>query len=212
MSQASDRSAGWAAYYQQLRDRPPRRTLVKALDLFGEAPTDALAVDLGCGDGRDIVELLRRGWRVVAVDADPEALRQLAARNLPGAERITPIAARLEEVPMPLGVQLVNSSFAMPLCEPEAFRVLWGRIREALPAGGRFSGQWYGVRDSWLGRPGMTFLERNEALALLDGLEIEMFEEEESDGVTPRGTPKHWHIFHIVARKPAERGQSHLSS
>jgi len=202
MSQASDRSAGWAAYYQQLRDRPPRRTLVKALDLFGDAPADRLAVDLGCGDGRDIVELLRRGWRVVAVDSEPEALRQLAARNLPGADQITPIAARFEEVPMPLGMQLVNSSFATPLCEPEAFRALWGRIREALPAGGRFCGQWYGERDSWLGRPGMTFLQRSEAHALLDELEIELFEEEESDGVTPRGTPKHWHIFHIVARKP----------
>jgi len=202
MSQASDRSAGWAAYYQQLRDRPPRRTLVKALDLFGDAPPDALAVDLGCGDGRDIVELRRRDWNVVAVDAEPEALRQLAARNLPGADRITPINARLEDVPLPLGVLLVNSSFAMPLCEPAAFRTLWERIREALPPGGRFSGQWYGVRDTWHGRPGMTFLERDDALALLDGLEIEMFEEEEADGVTPRGNAKRWHIFHVVARKP----------
>ena len=48
----------------------------------------------------------------------------------------------------------------------------------------------------------MTFLARDDAQVLLDGLAIEMFEEEESDGVTPRGTPKHWHIFHIVARKP----------
>ena len=202
MSQASDRSAGWAAYYQQLRDRPPRRTLVKALDKFGELSSDGLAIDLGCGDGRDIVELLRRGWRVVAVDAEPEALRQLAARNLPGSERITAIHARLEEVPLPLGVRLVNSSFAMPLCEPDAFRTVWQRIEEALPPGGRFSGQWYGVRDSWRGRAGMTFLEKDEALALLHGFEIEMFEEEEADGVTPRGNAKHWHIFHIVARKP----------
>jgi hypothetical protein len=28
-----------------------------------------------------------------------------------------------------------------------------------------------------------------------------MFEEEEADSTTPRGKPKHWHIFHIVARK-----------
>ena len=195
MSQAS----GWAAYYEQLRDRPPRRTLLAALDAFGETPADALAIDLGCGDGRDIIEILRRGWSVVAVDAEPEALRQLAARELPGA--ITPIVARLEEVPLPLGVQLVNSSFAMPLCEPERFHELWTRIREELPAGGRFSGQWYGPRDSWAGRPGITFLERDQAMALLDGLEIEMFEEEEADSVTPRGNPKHWHIFHIVARK-----------
>jgi len=195
MSQAE----GWATYYEKLRDRPPRRTLIAALDAFGETPADALAIDLGCGDGRDIVEILRRGWSVVAVDAEPEALRQLAARSLPGT--ITPIVARLEEVPLPLGVQLVNSSFAMPLCEPERFHEMWTRIREELPADGRFSGQWYGIRDSWVGRPGITFLERDAALALLDGLDVEMFEEEEADSVTPRGNPKHWHIFHIVARK-----------
>jgi len=198
---ADDKAAGWAAYYRQLRDRPPRRTLLAALDLFGVPPRDALAVDLGCGDGRDIVEMLRRGWQVVAVDGEPEALRQLAARNLPEAEKITPINARLEEVLLPLGVQLVNSSFAMPLCEPEKFRALVERIREALPTGGRFSGQWYGPRDSWVGRPGITFVTHDEALALLDGFELEMFEEEEADGTTPRGNPKHWHIFHIVARK-----------
>ena len=201
MSQAQDRAAGWAAYYEKLRDRPPRRTLLAALDRFGEPPGDALAIDLGCGDGRDIVAILHRGWHVVAVDAEPEALKQLTARGLPDSDRITPIVARMEEVPLPLGVQLVNSSFAMPLCEPERFHDLWARIAEALPAGGRFSGQWYGKRDSWLGRPGMTFLDRDEALGLLDGFELEMFEEDESDGVTPRGNAKHWHIFHIVARK-----------
>jgi hypothetical protein len=81
---------------------------------------------------------------------------------------------------------------------------LWRRIRDALPAGGRFSGQWYGTRDSWNGRPGMTFLDREEALALLAGFDAEMFEEEEADSTTPRGKPKHWHIFHIVARKLQE--------
>jgi tellurite methyltransferase len=95
----------------------------------------------------------------------------------------------------------VNSSFAMPLCEPQAFHQLWDRIRDALPSGGRFSGQWYGPRDSWVGRPGMTFVRRDDALALLSGLDLEMFDEEEDDGVTPRGNAKHWHIFHIVARK-----------
>ncbi|MBS0521768.1 MAG: class I SAM-dependent methyltransferase [Proteobacteria bacterium] len=202
MSQAPDQSRDWGAYYEKLRDRPPRRTLIAALDRFGPPPQGAVAVDLGCGNGRDVVEMLRRGWSVVAVDAEPEALRQLAARNLPGAERITPVLARFEDVPLPLGVLLVNSSFAMPLCEPDKFRTLWARIREALPPGGRFSGQWYGVRDSWLGRPGITFLERVEAEAMLRGLDVEMFEEEESEGVTPRGNAKHWHIFHIVARKP----------
>lgn len=202
MTESSDRSAKWADYYQRLRDRPPRRTLLAALDAFGAPPLDALLMDLGCGDGRDVVEMLRRNWRVIAVDAEPEALRRLRERPLPDSCDLTTVNARLEDVPIPLGILLVNSSFAMPLCEPPAFLRTWARIREALPPGGRFSGQWYGPRDSWAGRPGMTFLERDEALAHLDGLELEMFEEEEDDGVTPRGRAKHWHIFHIVARKP----------
>ncbi len=197
-----DKSAGWAAYYEKLRERPPRRTLITALDRFGPAAAGSLAVDLGCGDGRDVIEMLRRGWQVVAVDAEPEALRQLQARPLPEGCQLTPITARFEDVPLPLGLSLVNSSFAMPLCEPEAFHRLWERIREALPEGGRFSGQWYGPRDSWVGRPGMTFVGRDEALGLLSSLDLELFEEEEAEGVTPRGNAKHWHIFHIVVRKP----------
>jgi len=198
----SERSTGWAAYYDKLRDRPPRRTLLAALDRFEATPLGALALDLGCGDGRDAVEMLRRGWRVIAVDAEPEALRKLRDRALPPGSDVTPVVARFEEVPVPLGTLLVNSSFAMPLCEPQAFHDLWGRIREELPPGGRFCGQWYGPRDSWVGRPGITFLSRENALSMLEGLALEMFEEEEADGVTPRGTAKHWHIFHIVARKP----------
>jgi SAM-dependent methyltransferase len=196
-----DKSTNWAAYYEKLRDRPSRRTLLRALDRFGPPSSDALVVDLGCGNGRDAIEMLRRGWKVVAVDAEPEALRQLRARDLPPGSDVMPIVARLEEVPLPIGVSLVNSSFAMPLCEPQAFHRLWERIREALPPGGRFSGHWYGLRDSWVGRPGITFLSREEVLGLLEGFELEMFEEEEADSTTPRGNPKHWHIFHIVARK-----------
>jgi 2-polyprenyl-3-methyl-5-hydroxy-6-metoxy-1,4-benzoquinol methylase len=76
-----DKSASWAVYYEKLRDRPPRRTLLAALDRFGAPPPGALVIDLGCGDGRDVVEMLRRGWRVVAVDAEREALRQLQATS-----------------------------------------------------------------------------------------------------------------------------------
>ena len=47
----------------------------------------------------------------------------------------------------------------------------------------------------------MTFHTRADVEALLEGFEIEHLEEEEDDSVTPRGEAKHWHVFHIVARK-----------
>ncbi|MGH6974455.1 MAG: hypothetical protein ACRED6_07495, partial [Stellaceae bacterium] len=95
---------------------------------------------------------------------------------------------------------LVNASFALPLCPAERFADLWTRLRASLLPGGRFAGQLYGERDSWAGRPGVTVHGRDAALALLAGWTIEMFEEEETDAVTPRGEAKHWHIFHVVAR------------
>jgi tellurite methyltransferase len=78
----------------------------------------------------------------------------------------------------------------------------WERIGARLRPGGRFAGQLYGDRDDWADRPGMTHLDRAEIEALLAGWTVELLDEEESDGVTPRGTPKHWHIFHVVAARP----------
>ncbi|MEK9661373.1 MAG: class I SAM-dependent methyltransferase, partial [Alphaproteobacteria bacterium] len=99
--------------------------------------------------------------------------------------------------------ELVNSSFALPLCPPDAFDALWARIVASLKPGGRFAGQLYGTRDSWYGQKDLVFVDRARLGELLARLEVEMLDEEEDDSTTPRGETKHWHIFHIVARKPA---------
>jgi len=198
---SENRSTGWTAYYDATADRPPRRTLVEALARFPAVPGVRQAVDLGSGDGRDTIELLRRGWAVLAIDSEPRALERLRARpDLPAAAKLETLCQRFEEASWP-EADLVNASFALPLCPPERFPALWARIVAALKPGGRFAGQLYGPRDGWAGRPGMTHHDRAAVEHLLDGLEAEILEEEESDAVTPRGQPKHWHIFHVVARR-----------
>ena len=194
---AEQRSA-WSDYYAKMAGRPPRRTLLAALEKFAAAGD---AVDLGCGDGRDTVELLRRGWTVLAIDAEPEALERLRARpDLPKGARLETRCARFEETDWP-PADLVNSSFALPLAAPERFPALWAKITASLKPGGRFSGQLFGERDSWRGEKAITFLSRDAALRLLTGFDIELFDEEESDAVTPRGKAKHWHLFHVVAKR-----------
>jgi tellurite methyltransferase len=195
----------WTGYYKKTGSRPPRPTLLLALDKFDDegAAMSRLAVDLGAGGGRDVIEMLRRGWRVIAIDAEPDAGAAIRARNdLPSGAELETRVGRFEDADWPV-CDLVNSSFALPLCPPESFPGVWAKIMHSLKPGGRFSGQLYGDRDSWVGREGMTFHTRAEARALLAGLETEMFEEEEDDSTTPRGETKHWHVFHIVARKPA---------
>lgn len=201
----SGASESWESYYAKTGERPPRQTLLFALDRFDaelEPGDRRFAIDLGCGNGRDTIELLRRGWRVLAVDAEPAAIAGLCARpDLPKDAALETLVARFEDVKLP-EADLVNSSFALPLVDPPRLPDLWDGILAALRNGGRISCQLYGDRDSWLGRPGMTFFTRGGVDALLEPLDVEFLREEEDDSVTPRGVPKHWHIFHIVARKP----------
>ncbi len=201
-----DSSAGsWRDYYKKTGARPPRETLLFALDRFDEeniAPELKLAADLGCGSGRDTVEIIRRGWQVLAVDAEQDAIDGLRAREeIPEDAPLETLTSRLQDADLPERM-LINASFVLPLIEPPDFPDLWNNMLAALLPGGRISCQLYGERDSWVGRPGLTFFSREGVDALLNTLDIEYFREEEDDSTTPRGTEKHWHIFHIVARMP----------
>lgn len=96
---------------------------------------------------------------------------------------------------------LVNASFALPFCEPTQFPMLWKKIVEAIRPGGRFAGQFFGKRDSWASMPGRTHHSLEEVLQLLNGFEVEMMREEERDDTPEVRNPKHWQLFHVVARK-----------
>jgi tellurite methyltransferase len=189
----------WSAYYDAVRDRPPHETLLEALESFAEL---GLAVDLGCGDGRDTVELLRRGWHVVAIDAEAEAIERLRAR-VGDPRALETEVARFEDARWPCA-ELLNAGFSLPFCHPDRFDDLWRRIHGSIRPGGRFCGQLFGERDEWAGEKDMTFVTRDAAEALFGGFELERFDEEETDGETAVGEPKHWHVFHVVAQRISE--------
>lgn len=210
----------WPGYFRVVLGKPARETLVAALDAFrreGRAP--GFAVDLGCGEGRDTLELVRRGWRVLAIDGHPDAFvhleRQLSAGGWRGPRppRVAPEASAMAPV-QPVAFQLssfadarwpacdlLNCSFSLPFCEPAQFPGLWGRIRASIGPGGRFAGQFFGDRDTWAALPDRTHHSRAEIDALLAGMKPEMINEEERDSQEVEGTPKHWHVFHVVAKR-----------
>ena len=139
----------WRTYYDKAGLGAPRPTLLRALETFAtEGMASGHAIDLGCGVGRDALELLCRGWSVTGIDAEAEALDRLAAearaRGLPAPALVR---STFEAADLPT-CDLVNSSFALFFCAPAAFPDLWARIRAALPPGGRFAGQLLGPSDS----------------------------------------------------------------
>jgi len=173
--------------------------MLRALESWTGPPGAAL--DLGCGAGHDTRALLALGWKVHALDAEPEALARLA-EHVPAAhrDRLTPMLGKFEELQLPV-VDLINASFSLPFCAPARFPSLWKSLFSALNSGGIFVGQLFGDRDSWAGYPPMTFHTRAEVAALLDPWQLIALEENEYDGAPKVGPIKHWHVFDIIARR-----------
>ncbi len=186
----------WSDYYAANEGRAPRDQLLEVLGRFAEPGN---AVDLGCGAGIDTLAMLDRGWRVLAVDAEAEAIDRVRHRagERPGLEtRISP----MEEVELP-SADLVWASYSLFFCDPARFPDVWTRIRTAVRPGGRFAGELLGERDTWASRDDGTSMTRTQAEALFEGWTVERFEEEENDGEACSG-PKHWHLFHVIALAP----------
>jgi len=215
-NQTSPLHREWRVYYEAVKGRPPRDTLRFALDRFDlptdrqmdfqrnptEQPRRLKAIDLGCGDGRDTIEILRRGWQVLAIDGSTEAIDRLVQRPDIDLKHLTTQVQAFESLTLPPNtVDLVNASFCLPFCAANHFTTFWETIVTALRSGGRFSGQLYGDRDSWRKYSNLCFHNYAEVQVLLTPFDLEWFNEEEHPGTTPLGEERYWHIFHIVARK-----------
>ena len=192
----------WPGYFASVLGKGARETLVTALDSFDrEGLTGGTGVDIAAGEGRDTLELLGRGWHVVATDNHPEAFPLLWPRVPEELKpRLTTVEVDFAHMQVP-DCDLVNASFALPFCDPAHFPTLWDRIVAAIRPGGRFAGQFFGDRDTWASLPGRTHHSHDEVVALLEGFEIEMMNQEERDDPPDLRSPKHWQLFHVVARK-----------
>ena len=97
---------------------------------------------------------------------------------------------------------LATAMFALPFNSPETFDATFLKIKKSLKQGGIFCGQFFGINDEWsVTHTNMTFHTREQVEELLAGLEVLFFEEVEEDSATANGTPKHWHLFHVIGRK-----------
>jgi SAM-dependent methyltransferase len=193
----------WTAYYESQGERAPRDLLLSTLDAFGPGARDA--IDLGCGTGIETVAILRRGWRVFAVDAEPVGIDRLLVRaSPPERERLDAQVGSIEDVELP-SADLVWAGYSLFFVPPQRFATTWRGIRASVRPGGRFAGQLLGERDTWAAGGDVNAHRRADAEAFFDGWTLERFDEEENDGDACSG-PKHWHLFHVVARAPGVLG------
>lgn len=195
----------WPDYYAVTVDRPAWGTVADAIARFaaedGPGAAPRFAVDLGSGAGRDARELLRHGWRVLAVDLEPAAALALVAATPPvDRDRLETVEADLATFEIP-SCDLANASVSLQFLDEAAYARTFERITAALRAGGRFCGLLYGDRDEAAGEPGMTCPSPAAIRDHLRAFEIESWFEREEDGKMALGDPHHIHLVEVVARR-----------
>jgi tellurite methyltransferase len=204
MPRTRRRRSPWLEHYKATAGRCPSDPLTKALALFESemrSKRRRFGIDLGCGGGRDTFELLRRGWRVLAVDSEPEIIQWINSTVSPKYQaQLQTRVAFFEQLKLPK-CDLINASYSLPFCPPSQFDSLWRRIVVSLSTEGRFAGHLLGIRDAWSKDTDKTFHTIQQTANLLHAFEVEYFNEDEREGPTASGRRKHWHVFSIVARK-----------
>lgn len=199
----------WSRYFDAVADAGPRETLLDAADRFKadrmpEPPRRFTAIDFGCGTGRDTIELLERGWCVIAMDGEQEAIDRMLARpeleTHVGGEQLECRLVTFDGVAFP-SCDLFNSSYTLPFCPPALFGNLWPRIVAAIRPGGRFAGQLFGDQDDWAGLPDRTHHTRAQVAELFRDFEVENLGIDLYGPKPESAYPKRWHVFHVVARK-----------
>lgn len=199
---ALDTEQAWNAYHKATRLRPPRELLTRTLRFFSvEQRPHGVAVDLGCGSGPDTFELLKRGWTVHAVDAEPSGLAMLQESVPPDLrERLHTHSERFEAFDFP-ACDLVWASYALPFCPDAGLTELIRRVAASLRQGGRFAGDIFGDQHAWSAEADVLTMTEEQVRTELAQLDIEAFDVE--NGLRISGGEKtRWHCFGFAARKP----------
>ena len=188
----------WQNYYEQTKNRPPSKLLIKALPFVIYKHS---ALDLGSGALKDSKYLLQEGFKELwAIDKEP--IKKELLQDI-DEQKFHFIQTSFDQFKFPLNkFDLINASYSIPFNQSDSSQSLWKSIVTSLVSGGIFTGQMFGVHDEWnmIGNT-MTFYTADGVRELFKDFEIIDFEEEEKDGTTASGKNKHWHVFHIIARK-----------
>jgi len=199
-SQFEDHS--WAAFCEATATRGPLEYFHSAMEYVdGTVGAGRLAIDVGTGGGADARDLLSRGWRVFALDAEP-ASRKLLEQRTPAnvRDRLVIATGSFHTVVLP-PADLAYAQFSLPFAGDD-LDAATTNVLASVVSGGAFVGQFFGANDDWASDPHVASVDREWiAKTFSDFSELDI-DERDHDG--PYGTDsatKHWHFFHVRARR-----------
>lgn len=183
----------WTEHHELTKNNPPSELLIKALRYVGRI---GKAIDLGDGGLKDVKYLLEQGFDVTVVDQVIQPIETPSKKLHCSVTSFDQYEFANESF------DLATAMFTLPFNRPDNFNDVFSSVKSSLKSGGIFCGQFFGDRDGWSSNPAMTFHTKEQVENLLADMEIISLVEVEKDSKTTDGNPKHWHVFHVIAKKP----------
>ncbi|MFZ5826748.1 MAG: class I SAM-dependent methyltransferase [Bacillota bacterium] len=117
--------------------RDPNRMCDQAVESFpAEERRGKKAIDLGCGEGRDVIHLARHGFAAVGVDISRPGLEKAERWAAEEGLRIRTVQAALQDFRLTEEFDLVYSSGTLTYLPPEARRDAFENYKRYTRVGG----------------------------------------------------------------------------
>jgi cyclopropane fatty-acyl-phospholipid synthase-like methyltransferase len=191
----------WENYFQHHKARTPRDLYLKSLEFLKGDTKLMSAMDLGCGQGNEVEDLLKRGFSVLAVDLEARAIELVLERCNGLTDKLTTRVSSFESLTSWPSVDLFCSLYAIPFCGPEKYNFVLDQAIQAVKSGGVFVTVLFGLEDEWvLGKTAVGISEQ-ELRSKLKDFEIVHFVEAKNMGQTIGRGEKFWHTLDVIAKR-----------
>lgn len=195
----------WEAYFKRKMFDPPVGFLLEGLNRIPPVRKGEVAIDLGSGVGHETMVLLKRGYRVIAIDNEPNSFKYMMKqpdiqhfKNQLSTMVTSFEKLQFSELPH---ADLMVSCFSLPFVSQKDFSRVWKDVVDVIKPGGYFIGNFFDPEFTFFNqrfRPHMTFHTKEQVLSLFKDFFILEFREVDADSLK-KGTKEHYYI--VVAKK-----------
>lgn len=187
----------WKKYYEKNQGRGLRPLYLKALPFLHSSA--AVALDLGCGDGKEVLDLLARGFQVHAMDQEQEAI-DLILQQSDSVQLLTYVSSleNWQEWPQ---VDFLFAHHSLPFCRQEKLDNVLEQAISTLKPDGIFAASFFGLEDEWVVEGKTTGVSTQYLEGKLSAFDLLHVEETKKQGKTALQGDKMWNVIDVIARR-----------
>lgn len=192
----------WQSYLSNPKLLLPRSHIIEAHQFLGNMAKGRIAVDCGCGTGRDTLYLLEKHYQVYAFDIDLKSLEALSEHPLAAANPNLDVqVCSFDDYQFPRA-NLINASACLFFCQRDEFYRLWTKIERSLFSGGVFCGHFLGTLDSDPNEPLPVLTHSPKELEqLLSSFYVVSWQEKQEVSAQLTGQKRVWLVYTVIAMK-----------